>query len=215
MNTVIFDLETIANPAVIPLLPDVEPARNLKDPVKIAADIEKKKAAQVDKMGLEPTQALICCASFLDLEADEMRSIMLTPELDEKLLLTEIWQELHPFERFVTFNGISFDVEMLKFRSLINKVYPSAIISQRRYKIENHIDVRMILGNWDNNARGSLDYYSKIILGPGAGGKTEGVDGSMVQGMWDDGKYDAIQKYCERDVRILAEVYKRLLGYYL
>ena len=215
MNSCVFDLETIANPVIIPFLPEVEANKNMKDPVKIANDIAKKKTAQVEKMGLDPTQSLICCASFLDLETDEMKSFMLSPELDERTLLTDVWEHLYDYKRFISFNGNSFDVPMLKFHSLINKVYPSVILSQKKYQIENHVDVRMILGNWDNNAKGTLDYYSKIILGPAAGGKTEGVDGSMVQGMWNDGKYDEIKKYCERDVRILGAVYRRLIGYYI
>jgi len=216
MRTMIFDLEIIANPAIIPLLPEPEANKTMKDPVKIAADIAKKKAAQVEKMGLEPTQSLICCASFLDLETDEMSSFMLDPgTLHEKALLLNVWEHLHDYERFVSFNGNSFDIEMLKFHSLINKVYPSVILSQRRYKIENHVDVRMILSNWDTNAKGTLDYYSKIILGPETGGKTKGMTGADVQPAWDAGEYEKIQKYCERDVRILAAVYQRLIGYYI
>ena len=216
MKTVVFDLETIADPSVIPLLPKVEASKNLKDPVKIAADLEKKKAAQIAGMGLNPSQLLICCASFLDLETDKMTSIMLNPEtLNERELLIEVWEYLHNYERFVTFNGINFDVEALKFRSLINKVYPSVIISQQRYRMENHVDVRMVLGQWDKYCKGDLDYYSKIILGPEAGGKTEGVTGADVQPMWDKGEYDKIREYCERDVRILAQVYERLIGYYI
>jgi len=215
MNSCVFDLETISNPAIIPFLPEVEANKTLKNPEKIAADIEKKKADQLAEMGLNPSQLLICCGSFLDLETDEMKSFVLSPELDERALLMDVWEHLHDYERFVTFNGINFDVEALKFRSLINKVGPSVMISQRKYQIENHVDVRMILGQWEKFAKGDLDYYSKIILGPDEGGKTKGVKGSDVQGMWNDGKYEEIREYCERDVRILGAVYQRLIGYYI
>lgn len=45
-----FDLETIADKSIIPLLPPIEPDTRLKDPTKIKASIEKKEADRLAKI---------------------------------------------------------------------------------------------------------------------------------------------------------------------
>ena len=69
MKTLIMDIETIADPSVIPFLPPVEAKGGLKDPVKIAADIEEKKQKQIETLGLDKTTCLICCVTTLDVDA--------------------------------------------------------------------------------------------------------------------------------------------------
>ena len=46
MKTIAFDIETIADKSVLPFLPEIEPDSRLVNPVKIQANIEKKKAEQ-------------------------------------------------------------------------------------------------------------------------------------------------------------------------
>mgnify|MGYP000896891034 CR=1 FL=1 len=40
------------------------------------------------------------------------------------------------------------------------------------------------------------------------------MDGSKVQGAWDEGKIKDIVRYCEDDVTQLAMLYERMAGYY-
>lgn len=56
-------------------------------------------------------------------------------------------------------------------------------------------------------ARGSisLDNLAKAL---GIEGKA-GVDGSMIAGMWREGRHQEIVDYCEDDVRIVREIYRR------
>jgi hypothetical protein len=212
MKQILFDIETIANPAIIPLLPPVEAKGNLTDPVKIAADIAEKKQKQTETLGLDKTTCLICCVTTLDVDEGEPQSIILNPDtLDEKALLEEFWEVVHPYSKFVTFNGNGFDVPVLTFRSMINRVQPSVQISTQKYRISNHIDVRAILGNWDTHAKGTLDFYSKIILGES---KADDVDGSFVQAMFDVGAYDEIKAYNQAECQSLKAIYERLKGYY-
>ena len=213
MKTVILDIETIANPAIIPLLPPIEAKGGLVDPVKIAASIAEKKQKQIETLGLDKTTCLICCVTTLDVDEGEPQSILLDPNtLDEKALLEEFWDVLHPYAKFVTFNGNAFDVPVLTFRSLINRVQPSVKISTQKYRIANHIDVRAILGDWDSYAKGTLDFYSKVILGES---KADDVDGSFVQSMWDCGAYEEIQTYNQAECVSLREIYKRMVGFYI
>ena len=213
IKTVVMDLETIPNPAMIPLLPEPEAKANLKDPEKIAADIEEKRLKQIEEMALNAHTNLICCISFMDINTEVISSMLIDPNtLDEKPLLENIWEYLHQFEKFITFNGNAFDVPVLRFHSMVHRVQPSVNISTAKYRIDNHVDVRAVLGGYDTFAKGSLDWYCRIILGTG---KTEGCNGATVQHLFDCGCYQEIQEYCENDVRILAQLYERMIGFYL
>lgn len=207
-----FDLETIADKSVIPLLPPVEPDSRLKDPIKIKASIEKKEADRISKLGLDPTTARICCFGWYD--ENESHHIMLEDETPqaEKKLLQQSWEVLAEGEHFVTFNGIGFDVPMLLMRSLINKVRPAVQISIKKYNITNHTDVKMVLANWDNYKTGKLDFYAKLLLGETPKGE---FDGSDVQMMFEMGLYEDIGKYCEGDCVATYKIYELLTKYYL
>ena len=214
IKSLIFDIETIPNPEIIQFLPPIEADSRLKDPAKIEASIKEKSEKRMDELGLDKTTCLICCISTLDVSADFIQSFMLNPEsTNESELLQAFWDHVFDYDRFITFNGNSFDVPVLIFRSMIRSIIPTVKIDTRKYQIGNHVDVRSILGNWDSYAKGSLDYYSNIILGEPA--KEEGIDGSMVSHMWDCGAYDEVREYCENDCVILGKIFKRLVGYYV
>ena len=209
--TVAFDLETIANREIIPLLPDLKPKANLKDEVKIFEDLENKKKKRLEELGLDSHTNTICCASFMDVDSEEKLTLSLDEYGNEKDLLVKVWEHFAKFQLFVSFNGKSFDVEVLKFHSMMNNVPPSVDISQGRYDREsNHVDVRMVLGNNNQYAKGSQDFYTRMILG-----EKRTQNGAMVQGWWDKGQYKTIRDYCEQDVSDLVGIYKRLEGYYI
>ena len=207
-----FDLETISDKSVIPNLPPVKPDPRLKDSIKIKADIEKKEADQISKMGLNPTMARICCFGWHD--GTKSSSFILKDESSEaeKALLLNAWDVLAEAEHFVTFNGNTFDVPMLLMRSLINRVRPSVKIHNKKYTIQNHTDVRAVLSNWDQYAPGTLDYYSRLLLGRSS--KAE-FDGSQVQDMWDMELYDDIAKYCEDDCECTFQIFELMTQFYL
>lgn len=214
IRTLVFDIETIGNPAMMDLLPPVEANKTLKDHFKIQMDIEAKQQAQRDKMGLDPTTNLICSLAVKDVDTGDENAWMLNAYLsNEADLLGEFWEVAHGYDRFVTFNGMAFDLPVIKFHSMLRGVRPSVDIKCNKYRIENHVDLRMILANGNEFARGSQDFYCKLILGPDQG-KPAGIDGSMVQQYWDSELYEEIREYNMDDVRKLALLYQRLLGYY-
>lgn len=211
MRKLVYDLETIADPKVLEFLPPVEANKSLKNPEKIAEDIAKKKVKQIEELGLDKTTCLVCCVSMMDVDKKEPFHILLDPDLNEKILLDKFWEIASEYDRFISFNGIPFDAPILTFRSMVNRVQPSVTISIKKYQITNHIDLRMILGDWDKYAKGTLDFYAKIL---GVEGKTEGLDGSLVQQMWDCGCYQEITDYCDQDVLATRRLYERMNGYY-
>jgi predicted PolB exonuclease-like 3'-5' exonuclease len=211
MKAVAFDLETIANPAMIAHLPPIEPNPRLKDPEKIKADIEEKKLKQLEEMGADKFFNLVCCASFKDMETGEVTSYVLDESMDERPLIEKIWKHLWQYKRFITFNGMEFDVPILIAHAAIHEVAITVEISTRKYVKDNHIDIRMILANWDKYARGTFDFFCRLFL---MEGKPSDIDGSMVQHYWDCGLISKIKAYCEDDVDKLSRLYNRLKGYY-
>jgi len=211
-KTITWDLETIADKSVIPLLPPVKPDSRLKDSIKIEADIKKKEIEQIAKLGLDPTTARICCFGWHD--SRDAHHYMLESESPEaeKKLLQKIWDILSTGDHFVTFNGNQFDVPMLLMRSLINRVRPAVQISTKKYTITNHTDVRAVLSNWDSYKPGKLDFYSQLLLGKSP---KDGMSGDMVQDTWDLELYDDIGKYCEGDCEATYQIYELLTQYYL
>lgn len=201
-----FDLETIADKAMLSLLPDVTANGTLKDPVKIAADVAAKKKKQVEEMGLNPLMNRICCAGWCD--ANGPHHIMLAEETDaaEKALLETWWEVAAGYDHFTTFNGRAFDMRCLMLHGMALGVRASVAIDRGRYNRagSNHTDLRPILAGDDQFAKGKLDFFAKKFLGDQ---KTEGIDGALVQDYWDMQLYDEIGQYCRHDCELTYQLY--------
>ena len=69
--------------------------------------------------------------------------------------------------------------------------------ARNRYNIVSHIDLMDLVSNFGaSRVNGGLNLLANLIGKPG---KT-GVDGSMVQGMHDEGRTSEIDDYCRCDV---------------
>lgn len=132
-------------------------------------------------------------------------------EFNEKSLLDRFWYEIQNSEMFVTFNGIQFDIPFIYRRSWLHGSKPSVFISSRKYYIENHIDVRMVLNSWDSYEVGSQNIFfqkkfkktCKVLM-----------EGSQVQENWNQGKYKEVCNYCLDDCKSLYQLYDSMRGYY-
>ena len=209
----VFDLETIGDPSIIPHLPELEADTRLKDPAKIQANIKMKSEKRIAELALQPTSAMICCFGYCH-DDGETNAIVLTKgdRATERKLLLQAWEILAEADQFVTFNGLNFDLPVLLMRSMINKVRPAVKISRKKYSTDNHCDIRGVLGNYDTYAKGTLDFYSRILLKKSA---KDDVDGSMVGEMFAMELFDEISDYCQSDVKLTYELYELLAKYYL
>ncbi len=221
MHAVSFDLESIANKDVIPLLPPIEDEvklGNLKDPVKIQAKMEEAEQKRIDRMGLSPFTGRVCCVGIAYMNEDKViksSAITISEDTDdaERELLDGVFQRLDTFAEYYTFNGNPFDVPFLKGRALIlqpDRRIPK--ISTAKYRVTNHIDVRAILSNYDQFAKGTLDFYSSVILGHN---KADGIDGSMVQGLWNEGKIKDIADYCKKECGVIYQLGELVKKFYI
>ena len=210
MNKLVLDIETIKDDSMVPFIPEKKPSDKKEPWEKVQFDSNYNK---------------ICCISLFDgtfEKKDETKDVIIELpvakhfglsefDFDEKKLLDAFWMYVVNVEKFITFNGLEFDIPYLYKRSLLQRSQPSVWISLKKYYVENHIDVRAILGNWSTSASGNLDLYCKIMLGKSC---KNNMDGSEVQKYWNEKRYEEIYKYCDNDCIYLWEIYQKMMGYY-
>jgi predicted PolB exonuclease-like 3'-5' exonuclease len=105
--------------------------------------------------------------------------------------------ELKP--QLVTFNGNGFDLPVLRYRAMINRV-PAPGLHARSYfnrYTNDAIDLCDVLGSFGASGKMKLDDICRIL---GLAGKPEGIDGSKVEETIAAGRIDEVARYCETDV---------------
>jgi len=220
-SPLVIDIETIPNMDMVDLLPEPVADARLKDQVKIAADIKKKRGEAIDKMGLDPNFGRICVIGYAVREGADTISATddcladVTDE-GEARLLSAFWARASQCDRLGSFNGAGFDIPFILRRSWLLGVRPTRRFETVAWKCAtgeaNHVDVRLALSDGDSRARGTMDLYGKLKLGRG---KTDGMDGSQVWAYWQEGRVDEIREYCRDDCITTLELLESLYGYYL
>lgn len=154
----------------------------------------------------------------LSIEDDSMR----TEELEsgdpchissERKMLENFWNILIKYSNasLVSFNGRNFDAPYLMLRSALYRIKPSRnIMSGTKFNYKMHYDLIDELSFFSTSYYGAtrrynFDFYARAfgIKSP----KSEGVDGSMVGEMFNNGQINEIAEYCLRDVTATWELF--------
>lgn len=203
-STLIIDIETVGQPE------DQIPARAREILFNVATDEERQRVAE--NLGLDPCTGRIICIGVYWLELDRARAYCQT---DERELLANFWADLGQIrpQRFVTFNGKSFDFPYINVRSAVQRVpIPRGVLlDTRRYSTDAHFDVREVLANFDRYRKGTLEFFCEIF---GVASPKTGLDGSKVSEYFYAGRIEEIAQYCLADCRATAELFSRLRDYY-
>lgn len=113
--------------------------------------------------------------------------------------------------KLVTFNGASFDLPVLRYRAMINRV-PAPGLASRNYfnrYTDDALDLCDALASFDQRAKVSLHELCRAL---GLPGKLDGIDGSQVDAFYRAGKIKKVSEYCETDV---VNTYRAWLRYEL
>jgi len=124
----------------------------------------------------------------------------------EKDILENFWKNISKYKQVVTFNGRSFDAPYIHLRSAINHVKPSRNLMPYRYDHKTHCDLLEQFTFYGATRRFTLDFYLKRFGIKSS--KDGGIDGSKVTQMFRDGKRKEIARYCAKDVKATAELFK-------
>jgi DNA polymerase elongation subunit (family B) len=132
---------------------------------------------------------------------------------DEPRILEAFWDVVRTARdwRFVTYNGLAFDLPYLIRRSIYAGVPPSTGLPLRPYAPDSHFDVMRVLSNWERADAVRLDVVAALL---GLRKWPPGMEGSQVLGLWRAGRVDEIEAYCLGDVRLAYEVFLRVEPYF-
>lgn len=132
---------------------------------------------------------------------------------DERRILETFWELVRSARdwRFVTYNGLAFDLPYLVRRSVYLAVPPSTGLPLRPYAPDSHFDVMRVLSNWERADAVRLDIVAELL---GLQKSPPGMEGSQVLGLWRAGRIDEIEAYCLGDVRLAYEIFLRVEPYF-
>lgn len=128
---------------------------------------------------------------------------------DESKILIKFWSYLAQFDKglFISFNGLAFDVPFIIKRSMFHRITPTnnSFLDLRRFSVYPHFDVKMVLGDWDKYATGTLDLITNFLSIPSP--KEGKVAAKDVYDAYRSGHLKEVADYCGRDVAATYEVY--------
>jgi DNA polymerase elongation subunit (family B) len=132
---------------------------------------------------------------------------------DERRILEAFWEMVRSSRewRFVTYNGLAFDLPYLIRRSIYVGAAPSAGLPLRPYSPDTHFDVMRVLSNWERADAVRLDVIAALL---GLEKWPPGMEGSQVLGLWRAGRFEDIEAYCLGDVRLAYEIFLRVEAYF-
>jgi DNA polymerase elongation subunit (family B) len=166
-------------------------------------------------MALRPEFGHVICIGMGHDGRGELETKALTARAveDERRILEAFWEVVRSARewRFVTYNGLSFDLPYLIRRSVYLGVPPSAGLPLRPYAPDSHFDVMRVLSNWERADAVRLDVVAELL---GLRKWPPGMEGSQVLGLWRAGRVDDIEAYCLGDVRLAYEVFLRVEPYF-
>ena len=217
MNRLFFDIETLANPENIALMPEPKAPGNLKDPEKIATAIEAKRLEQIEQAALDPDYGKVLSIGMCwDMANVHVFTVAKTPEEidDEQGVVSEagaleaFWANLYASGgHCVGYNILSFDIPFLLRRSMALGVEVPIIPNLAKFRTEPVTDLMAILYNWGAQSYKGLKLVAKLY---GLPVEAPEVDGSMVKGLTPEELY----AYQVSDVKLVVSLFNKMNGVY-
>jgi predicted PolB exonuclease-like 3'-5' exonuclease len=105
--------------------------------------------------------------------------------------------ELSP--QLVTFNGSSFDLPVLRYRAMVNRVSAPGLAMRHYFNryTEEAVDLCDVLASFSPRGKASLHEICRVM---GLPGKPNDINGGEVEQYYRDGRIREIAEYCESDV---------------
>lgn len=185
------------------------------------ADTDEKREAEIQKLALTPLTGLIITVAMLNPDTMSGKIYYQANKReqsysndgkieyisgDEKDVLRGFWEVIQRYDRFITFNGRTFDCPFIMLRSAILGVVPTRNLMPYRYDTKEHCDLLDQLTFYGATRKFNLDFYCKAlgIKSP----KSEGITGLDLGPLYSEGKYKQIADYCMGDVIATAELFR-------
>lgn len=215
MPKVIFDIETVGQE--FELLDDTSKEYFLK-----FAESDEKKEEAKNSLSFYPLTAQIVTIGMIEAETNKgfvyyqngngkpekfIDGDVVFISCTEKEILANFWTQMKNYAQFITFNGRVFDCPFVMLRSAMNGIRATKNLMPYRYSFTEHIDLSDQLTFYDAmRRRFSLHMWCNAfgVKSP----KEGGVSGLQVKGLFKEGRYQDIARYCLGDVKATRELYK-------
>lgn len=162
MKCLFFDIETGPAQDAHLFEPVFEASRVLKDPSKIAADIEDKRRQWLDKLALSALTGQVLAIGWAA-EYGEVETVCQDGNTDEAEVIRQFWAATIPAVKIVGYNSNTFDLPYLWRRSFkLGIEIPNGIFDVGRRLSANNIDLMERWMWFDNQSRVSLDNMAKF-----------------------------------------------------
>lgn len=192
-----FDIETLPAPGE-----SLDLVKSIYDSLTVDKKIKKMSFEEFHKStALNGDFGKIYC---IGLAIDNNDVIVLSG--NENNILTKFWELSKSANLFVGHNIMEFDLPFIYKRSIINNVIPSRNLMFARYRNDPIYDTMKEWNKWSTNNT-SLDRLAKIF---GIKSSKEIMKGSEVYDYYLKNKHDLVYKYCQEDVEVTRNIYKRL-----
>lgn len=158
----------------------------------------------VETTGLDGSYGRIACISYA---IDDQPVTTLFG--DEKKMLQDFWQIAKDIDLFIGFNIMDFDLRFIYQRSIILRVKPTKDLNFARYRNFPIFDIMCEWSKWNLQSRISLHALSQVLGLKSS--KEGGIEGKDVAKAYKAGRIKEICQYCERDVAVTRQIYKKML----
>ena len=212
MTTLFLDIETIPtdlNWVIDDLRAKIKPPAQYKKPESIAewmeANAEQALADAIHSTGLDGSYGRICCIGYA-FDDEPVQTVGTHLQMGEYTMLQDFAADLNgkKIDCVVGHKLASFDLPCIRKRAIIHGVKLNLPFDSKPWG--NEIFDTML--KWDAKKFISADKLARVL---GIDGKGD-VDGSMVWDMYQRGEDQAIADYCADDVRMVRDIYKRMIG---
>lgn len=214
MRLISFDIETAPfedEKEYENLMPDFEGRAGTKDPEKIQAQIDEKKAKWLDSVCLSPTTSKIIAIGYA--RSDSAEPVTTITE-DEAGILKYFWQcysTHHSKSKFIGHNIKHFDLPFIIHRSRILGLHDmmplclTVINGDTKDFWNSFVDMMDVYKVFPySKERVSLDEYAKGYKLAGKNG-----DGASFHKLVRSGKIEKARKYLENDVKLPLQIAER------
>ncbi len=213
------DIETAPNAEMIPLLPEPEVNKTLKDPVKIAADIAAKKAKAIESMALDPLFGRVICFAVVNAEKEHARIAYALSDEAERATVQEIMATLAVEDiRLTTWNGNGFDLPFIYARACLLGVDPRDFGAPplgtwtKRYNNDRHYDLLQIWKGY-SNFQGKLEVVAPVVFKDEADSHKAEIDYSnTIEIMKTAEGRQGIAEHCTQHTRLTWRLFERMYG---
>ena len=198
MNKLFFDIETV---------PAEEEKHYILKSIHQRKIENGKKVPELDEFLSHTTFdgafGRIICLSYAINDGD---TASLSGQEDD--ILKKFWDIAKSVSLFVGFNVIDFDLRFIYQRSVVLKVKPTRYLNFARYRSDPIYDVMKEWSKWNMSENISLDSLSLALGIPSP--KNGEVEGKNIAQAFKDGRIKEICEYCEKDVDVTRQIYKRM-----